>query len=154
MTYLISINKPHTDNIFSHKKTIEWRKKKLPDGIYRVYETKNKGGCGAVLGMFIIDNGMSDFSCANSYSYSYVVSTYAGIRELSDETIKEGCVDKPFLEKYIGKDSGKLLWGNRIKAPIKFEKPIPITEYVNEKGETIKRPPQFYMRCKNISKSS
>ena len=44
---LISINKPHTDNIFTHKKKkVEWRKKALPLATYYCYETKNKGGCG------------------------------------------------------------------------------------------------------------
>ena len=137
--YIISINKPHTDNIFSGKKIIEWRKKKLPDGVYRVYETKNKGGCGAVVGLFIIDNHMED--------EPYIVSTYESIQELPDVIIEEGCVDRQFLEEYIGKDSGKLLWGNRIKAPIKLSKPVPITKYANKKGETITRPPQFYMKC-------
>jgi hypothetical protein len=42
---LISIQKPHTDNIFIHKKkTVEWRKAPLPKGPALCYETKNKGG--------------------------------------------------------------------------------------------------------------
>jgi hypothetical protein len=51
---LISINKPHTDDIFSGEKILEWRKKPLPVGRHYVYETKNKGGCGMVIGEMII----------------------------------------------------------------------------------------------------
>ena len=51
---LISINKPHTDDIFSGEKSLEWRKKPLPVGRHYVYETKNKGGCGMVIGEMII----------------------------------------------------------------------------------------------------
>lgn len=50
MAGLISINKPHTDNIFSGEKGLEWRKIPLPEDLYYVYETKNKGGCGMVIG--------------------------------------------------------------------------------------------------------
>ena len=47
---LISINKPYTDDIFSFKKSLEWRKEPLPEVLHYVYETKNKGGCGKVIG--------------------------------------------------------------------------------------------------------
>lgn len=50
---LISINKPHTVKIFDkHTKLIEWRKTALPLGRYAVYEPKNGGGCGKVVGEF------------------------------------------------------------------------------------------------------
>lgn len=53
---LISINKPHTDNIKALIKRIEVRKNKpncaLPFLAY-IYETKNKGGCGKVIGEFV-----------------------------------------------------------------------------------------------------
>ena len=55
---LISINKPHTDNIKALIKRIEVRKNKpncaLPFLAY-IYETKNKGGCGKVIGEFVCD---------------------------------------------------------------------------------------------------
>lgn len=143
MPYLISINKPHTDNIFSDKKTIEWRKKKLPDGFYYVYETKNKGGCGAVVGIIFINNAMKD--------KPYIVSTYESIHWLPDDYIKEGCVDRLFLEEYIGEDSGNLLWGNRIERTLKFKEPIPINLFTSAELKQVTKPPQFYMRCQILS---
>lgn len=47
---LISIQKPHTDDIFCGKKLLEWRKLQLPYGKYYVYESKKNGGCGKVVG--------------------------------------------------------------------------------------------------------
>lgn len=56
---LISINKPHTDNIKAGLKRSELRKRppKLV-GPYRayIYETKKNGGCGAVIGEFTATN--------------------------------------------------------------------------------------------------
>lgn len=55
---LISINKPHTDNIKALIKKVEVRKNKpnceLPFKSF-IYETKRKGGCGKVIGEFICD---------------------------------------------------------------------------------------------------
>ena len=48
---MISINPPHTDNIFSGAKTLEWRKKPLPIGKHYVYETK-KGNLQEITGDF------------------------------------------------------------------------------------------------------
>ena len=63
MAVLISINKPHTDDIFSGEKGLEWRKHPLPEDLYYVYETKNKGGCGKVIGeMRIVGNRAVDTS--------------------------------------------------------------------------------------------
>ncbi len=54
---LISINRPHTDNIRIGFKTLELRKsapKKPPCRVY-IYETQNRNGCGAVIGEFILN---------------------------------------------------------------------------------------------------
>lgn len=58
-TVIFAINKPHTDNIKAGKKTSELRKR-VPKviGTYNglIYETKNRGGCGKVIGQFTAIN--------------------------------------------------------------------------------------------------
>lgn len=56
---LISIRKPHSDNIFDGTKIIEWRKTMLPLGHYYCYES-GKYGKKKVIGEF-------DITCRNSY---------------------------------------------------------------------------------------
>ena len=57
---ITSIQPPHTANIFSGKKTVEWRTKPLPIGEHHVYETKKNNGAGMITGkMQIIRNYFS-----------------------------------------------------------------------------------------------
>lgn len=107
MTGLISINKPHTDNIFSGAKSLEWRKKPLPEGLYYVYETKNKGGCGKVVGEMRITG-------------TKAVDT-SGHLEVC--LVNAGCVHPSALKKYANNGT---LYANFIESVKKYEKPKPL----------------------------
>ena len=101
---LISINKPHTDNIFSGIKGVEWCKKPLPEGLYYVYETKNKGGCGKVIGEMYIVGAWS------------VYSTYP----LEDWLVNTGCVDPIALKKYA---KNGIVYANVINDAKRYDEP-------------------------------
>lgn len=110
-TLLISINKPHTDNIFSGDKGLEWRKGSLPKGLYYVYETKNKGGCGMVIGemritgsMVFDTNGMQDAWLVNA-----------------------GCVPLATLRKYA---NNGIVYANFINDAKKYDEPKSLSEYI------------------------
>ena len=107
MAGLISINKPHTDNIFSGVKGLEWRKKPLPEDLYYVYETKNKGGCGMVVGEMRITR-------------SKAVDT-SGPLEVC--LVNAGCVHPAALKKYANNGT---LYANFIEGVKKYDKPKPL----------------------------
>ena len=107
---LTSIKPPHTENIFSGKKRIEWRKFPLPIGIHHVYETKANNGAGMVIGSMEI---------ARHYSFN-------SVDEIPDYLIEQGCVPRSFLKSYAGK---KKLFANIICNAKRFEKPKLLCDY-------------------------
>ena len=110
MVGLISINKPHTDNIFSGYKSLEWRKKPLPAGKYHVYETKNKGGCGMVIGeMQIVASQAVDTRCP-----------------LLVWLINAGCVHPATLRDYA---KNGIVYANFIKEAKLYDEPKPLSAY-------------------------
>ena len=110
MAGLISINKPHTDNIFSYEKSLEWRKKPLPEDLYYVYETKNKGGCGKVIGeMRIVGAKHVDTSCP-----------------LEVCLVNAGCVHPVALKKYA---NNGVIYANFIEDAKLYKKPKPLSDY-------------------------
>lgn len=134
---LISINKPHTDNIFSGDKSLEWRKKPLPEGLYYVYETKNKGGCGMVVGeMHIVGSKAVDTS-----------------KDLLVCLVNAGCVHPATLKKYANNGT---VYANFIKGARRYDEPKPLSAFRSyncsiywENGypmptHEIKRPPQSW----------
>ena len=110
---LISINKPHTDNIFtdneSRKKTVEWRTKPLPKGLHYVYETKNKGGCGKVIGEMTIVENMK----------------YGDVSAIPHETILKGRVGARALDLYA---NGRPLYENVIINAKRYDNPKELWE--------------------------
>lgn len=134
---LISINKPHTDNIFSYIKGLEWRKKPLPEGLYYVYETKNKGGCGMVIGEMRITGSLA-------------VDT-SGPMEVC--LVNSGCVHPVTLKKYA---NNGIVYANFIQDIRRYDVPKPLSEFRSyncsvywEDGypmptHEIKRPPQSW----------
>lgn len=101
---LISIQPPHTDNIFDLVKGIEWRTKPLPTGKHYCYETKNGGGCGKVIGEFTI----------------WSVKGYKNVSHIPVNYIDLGCVPREFLMTY---SKGKRIYANFIVNPIRYDKP-------------------------------
>lgn len=111
MAVLISINRPHTDNIFCGDKSVEWRKKPLPEGLYYVYETKNKGGCGMVIGeMQIVGSKAVDTSAP-----------------LVVGLINAGCVHPASLKRYA---NNGIVYANFIKDAKRYEEPRPLSDYL------------------------
>lgn len=111
---LTSINRPHTDNILtdepSRKKTVEWRTKPLPKGLHYVYETKNKGGCGKVIGELTIVENIK----------------YADVSAIPHETILKGRVGARQLDLYA---NGRPLYANVIVNAKRYEEPKELGEF-------------------------
>ena len=140
---LISINKPHTDNIFTGIKSLEWRKKPLPEGLYYVYETKNKGGCGMVIGEMRIAGSLA-------------VDTSGPIEVC---LVNSGCVHPVTLKKYA---NNGIVYANFIQGIRRYDVPKPLSEFRSyncsvywEEGyplptHEIKRPPQSWCYVKEL----
>ncbi len=112
---LISINKPHTDNIFFGFKQFEWRKHPLPLGKYYVYETKRGGGCGMVIGEFNV--------CENR---RYSTKSKLDLKYIPPVVIKLGCVGVDELFKYGG---GKPIYANLLNGIKHYDRPIELSRF-------------------------
>ncbi len=122
MAGLISINKPHTDNIFSGDKSLDWRRKPLPEDLYYVYETKNKGGCGMVIGeMYITGSKGIDTS---------------GPLEVG--LINAGCVHPVALKKYA---NNGIVYANFIKDAKRYDEPKMLSKFSVIDKDAIKKCP-------------
>ena len=108
---LISINKPHTDDIFTGIKSLEWRKKPLPEGLYYVYETKNKGGCGMVIGEMRITGSLA-------------VDT-SGPMEVC--LVNSGCVHPATLKKYA---NNGVVYANFIQDIKRYDVPRKLESFI------------------------
>lgn len=107
---LIRINKPYTDDIFSGDKSLEWRKKPLPEGLCYVYETKNKGGSGMVIGEMRIVG-------------SVAVDTN---RPLPVGLVNAGCVHPTALKEYANNGT---VYANLIEDAKRYDRPKPLSAY-------------------------
>jgi len=123
---LTSINKPHTDNIFSGKKRIEWRKRPLPKTTHYCYETKNKGGIGKVRGQFDVVQNI-EFDPLNYRLYS-------------QELIADGCVP---IEDLIEYANGGVIYANVIENLKEYDKPKELSEFY-QKGKNNIRFDYYY----------
>ena len=112
---LISVNKEHLDKILDRIKTVEWRKKPLPLGKHYGYETKNKGGCGKVVGEFYIVENIK-------------VDLFAIVCNDEKDLIKKGCVDWGFLNKYAGIER-PYLYANIIENAKRYDKQKELNEF-------------------------
>lgn len=114
MNALTSINKPHTDNIFAankgDRKTVEWRTKPLPKGKHYVYETKNKGGCGKVIGEIRV-LGWRKFD---------------SVDDIPDEIIRNGKVSREFIKKYA---KGRPIYANALYGAKRYDMPKELGEF-------------------------
>ena len=119
---LLSIQRPHTDNIKALIKKIEVRKNKpnqeTPFPCF-IYETKTKGGCGKVIGDFVCDR-ITDISvvvrnCNEDYNHVY-----------HNDECKGSCLTWKELQEY-GK--GKPLYGWHISDLKIYDKPKELSEF-------------------------
>ena len=119
---LISIQRPHTDNIKALIKKIEVRKNKPNQEtpfLCFIYETKTKGGCGKVIGEFVCDR-ITDISvvvrnCNEDYNHVY-----------HNDECKGSCLTWKELQEY-GK--GKPLYGWHICDLKIYDKPKELSEF-------------------------
>ena len=115
---LISIQRPHTDNIKALLKRIEVRKdkpkQKTPFPCY-IYETKAKGGCGKVIGEFVCDK-------VDKYTFSYYEGEYR-VNHLEQEAM---CLNHPELIRY---GVGRTLYGWHISDLKIYDKPKELSEF-------------------------
>lgn len=131
---LISINKPHTDNIFSGKKRIEWRKRPLPKTTHYCYETKNKGGIGKVRGQFkVVDN----------IKFNPLGDTYR------PQWLEQGCVP---IEDLIEYANGDVIYANVLEDVKEYDKPKEVRDFYHINLDytnitRIRKAPQSWMYC-------
>ena len=144
---LISIQRPHTDNIKALIKKFEVRKNKpnqeTPFPCF-IYETKTKGGCGKVIGDFVCDK-ITDISvvvrnCNEDYNHVY-----------HNDECKGSCLTWKELQEY-GK--GKPLYGWHISDLKIYDKPKELGNFFTPMGKRpsymIERPPQSYMYVEEL----
>ena len=165
---LISIRKPHTDNIKALIKTIEVRKTK--PRIERpflafIYEAKSNGGCGKVIGEFVcdrIDEYRAEFTdlqysdarhkevCQNTIKWVEDLDEEDGVvyrYETSNEEdnpddckfLKESCLTFNEVRKYIGETFFDIpFYGWHITELKIYDKPKELSEFYPIKPKRIK----------------
>ena len=111
MSILLSANPPYAGWLVDGEKTIEWRKKPLPEGTAYIYETKKNGGCGIVIGEITIDG-------------CYAKNPEFEIVHFS-ETVR-GKVGLYNLREYA---KGRDIFANTCCGAIRYDKPIPLSEF-------------------------
>lgn len=134
-TIIQAIHKEHADNILSGKKTLEIRKGApsgdFPYTVY-LYETKNSGGQGLVVGLY---------TCKGKISLKYPSSLLKDeqARKILENCAKRACVTVEQLLDYA--DGGEIIaWV--ISEPIRFKKPRSLDMFGLEK------PPQSWQYLK------
>lgn len=132
---LISIQRPHTDNIKALLKKIEVRKGKpnqeTPFPCY-IYETKAKGGCGKVIGEFVCDK-------IEEYKYEYCPHPEIGMNfdccdnwwDIDDEDLEKSCLSYEEFKKYADKsvNVNDIIYGWHISDLKIYDKPKELEEF-------------------------
>lgn len=169
MEVMISINPPYSNMIFDGYKPYEFRNcvlKGMDEGYpiqtikAYIYETKNKGGKGAVIGEVTI-LGSSNLYYGKKVGlttelinerYEFTKNLYLFWCELKNikPNMNEGWFKSKKYHEYekeiglFGQNDELLSFNHALilDSPIKYDKSKPLTEYFNSKGEILKRPPQ------------
>ena len=141
---LISIQRPHTDNIKSLLKKIEVRKGKpnqeTPFPCY-IYETKAKGGCGKVIGEFVCDRIYEIKNLGSNFMIGNDIA-------LTNRTARESCLEFPDLLAYL-KDKNGYAW--HISDLIIYDKPKELGEFFI-KGDCEKY--EYCIYCSNFHRGA
>lgn len=120
MAILVSINPPHTNNIFDNIKSIEWRTKRIPPGKCFCYETKKCFGLGKIIGEFEIRR----------------VEKYENVSTIPEVYIELGCVPREFLKAY---SKGRSLYAHFIAEPKRYKEPKKIDEFCAIDNDAVKK---------------
>ena len=114
---LISIQRPHTDNIKALIKKIEIRKNKpnqeTPFPCF-IYETKTKGGCGKVIGEFVCDK-------IEKYSTSWL--------DGEDRLKETACLDDVDIMDYMNGYTDRIFYAWHISDLKLYDKPKELREF-------------------------
>lgn len=108
---LTSINPPHTNNIFSGIKGVEWRTRPMPTGKHYCYETKKCFGLGKVIGEFRV----------------WRIAKYPTIDLIPEGIVDLGCVPREFLEAY---SKGKPIYAHFFVDPVRYDEPKELSEFI------------------------
>ena len=142
---LISIQRPHTDNIKALIKNIEVRKSRpkqdTPFPCY-IYETKAKGGCGKVIGEFVCDEVGGIDKCVKALSNS--------LYGFETGSLEESCLTEKEIDDYLNGENG---YGWHISDLKIYDKPKELSEFSKYGfGEPVplKRPPQSWMYVEEV----
>ena len=118
---LISIQRPHTDNIKALIKNIEVRKGRpkqdTPFPCY-IYETKAKGGCGKVIGEFVCDEVGEINKCVKALSNS--------LYGFETGSLEESCLTEKEIDDYLNGEKG---YGWHISDLKIYDKPKELSEF-------------------------
>ena len=136
---LISIQRPHTDNIKALIKNTEVRKSRpkqdTPFPCY-IYETKAKGGCGQVIGEFVCDK-----------IEKFVVGSLA-----CDDVEQKACISyREICDYFYGKNydnTVRIGYGWHISDLKIYDNPKELSEFSKygfDEPVPLKRPPQSWM---------
>lgn len=132
---LTSIQPPHTTNIFDGIKRIEWRTRPMPTGKHYVYETKNGGGIGKVIGECTI----------------WRVKRHENVSLIQEGHIDSGCVPYEFLEQYA---KGKPLYAHFIVNAKRYDKPKELNRFILANTQhfcRVRRPPQSWCYVEELN---
>lgn len=119
MSILLSVKPPYAGWLVDGEKTIEWRKKTLPARKAYIYETKNGGGCGMVIGEVTV-----------------IITYLVDANRVGEDAIKEGKVSRFDLQQYA---KGRMIGMNICEFAKRYEKPIPLSEF--------ERPCPYHNNC-------
>lgn len=175
MEVMISINPPYTDMIFSGCKPFEFRKQVLKemdqgyildDVTAYIYETKNKGGVGAVigevpiLGAYTLNYGKGDGTDSYVTERNECVKCLyfhwcglKGIKPNKNEGWFKSKRFREYLEKIGFYPNLDFNYALVLGDPKKYEKAVPLHAFKSIKGESLTRPPQnmFRVSCGNFA---
>ena len=129
MCIMLAINPPHVGRILEGVKRVEWRKTQLPVGRRTfLYETKNGGGCGMVVGEAVI----SDVRRHEVFSITHKLFIVC-------DDVRLGCVLEDDLKLYAGKN--RVLYAHELTNVIRYRKPTPLSDFC------LQRPPLSWCYC-------
>ncbi len=166
MDVLISINPPYTGMILQGEKWFEFRHRILnvikdnkKTRLY-LYETKNKGGKGMVVGEAVVTAvyGTHYNDCPNGSS-ELVLQRYAALKRLyydwcDKHALKANPNEGWFSSKKFSAYTDKIGWGGNyalyLEHVIPYAEPKPLSVFVNAKGNPVTHPPQNMCYCAPI----
>ena len=115
---ILSANPPYAGWLVDGVKKVEWWRRRLPDGLALIYETKSGGGSGKVIGEAVICG--FDRVCPD---------------EASERLISAGRAPREYLMKY---SCGEPLYANHVENGRRYEDPKSLEEF------GLSRPPQSW----------